>query len=662
MNHDEIRKIIMEQSIRANLLHVAIVGLPYSGKSSLLDAIMKRKSGRIGYSDKFEVCEAVVHISQLDETSDWSLATKFQAEGHALAVVLTQFLARQHKLPSFKNESEVEAVFDDSEIQQYFLLSYSQLKQTISKFEDTDSLDRLVTDSLSFINFYNIGVGKAVYELLIILGGSCRNLLIINVLNLFRDHPDVLRKPVNLGDPKFYEGKYSGEDLELLKLNSALHYYMRAIESGVAHYREGCNTILVGTHADEFESDAKLKERVKQIETMIMGYAEEIGVESVINPDMIAVSNVKESNDYEKMRNILIRLIEERKQFEIDLPMRFLFLRCMLHSTKRLFITENKLNAYAVKCSINLENEIRRFIQIFHDCGSLLHLKTPQRAFIILRPVEFVQNLNRLYYIHSDQSFPKAVIEATECGIISEKLARSLWQGCGYESISLCDFYISILLSIGLMVKLKKSDTAPVYYMPSLCSKCDTAEPDVFSDSLIIDYSISAIPFHMLCGFVNHFQNHDHITLTKSPYCNVVNFAWKSDDGAANITIRFCRQFLEISITDISEGSHSFLASIYSTVKTGCIEVLNKIRSDLVQFRCKYSIICPKSKDKPHFVQFNISDTSEGNLKCIKCDCSEIELSKFPARLLWVQAAYQGNFQSTLHPDGKLLYLLMNIP
>ena len=103
--------------------------------------------------------------------------------------------------------------------------------------------------SLTLLNFWDVGVNRAVFEMLSKVAGKFQNLLLLNVLSLEKDCDD-LYKPPYLGDT-YPEGRCSlrGDDKRLMALLTSLHYFVRCV------FLTNCepqSTIVVGTHADKF--------------------------------------------------------------------------------------------------------------------------------------------------------------------------------------------------------------------------------------------------------------------------------------------------------------------------------------------------------------------------------------------------------------------------
>ena len=651
-----VKDIILHQSIQTKFVLTVMIGLPYSGTSSLLSGVLQLSKNEVRSSNSaIESYDAILHKNPICD-----LIPKIKsAEGEPDAVVLllAQVIAQFSDICSIKDkilQKAAQDAFNDSEVQRYFEQCYMQLQEIITN-SDPDSIS-LMKDPVGFIQFFDVTVNKAAYEILFIVGSYCKNVVLVNTLDLYRNNSAKLKEPLDLSDP-IYKGRYKEENLHLLELHPALHYYLQAVEATFGSQRRRQNAFLVGTHTDEFFNEDELKKRADEIWKVIDAYAQELHIDDTINNrEMILVNNKGDSSEFDKLRNGLVRLIDKDQGLKVEIPLKFVFLHGLLKSTKYLFMTQEKLTKYAEQCYLESE-EIDQFLEVFHNCSSIFCLSTAKSdiPYIILRPVEFIQSLNQLYNIRSSHNYPERQRKSTENGLISEELAKSLWQ-----SHADFDFYTSVLSGIGLMVKLK---TRNDYFMPSLRLKYETEKPDADSNSLLMVYNISLIPFHKQCEFVNHFQmlvrEKWKLIFKECPFYNVIIFdCIHVESTIAEVSIRFRREFLELSlkVNDKAQNlTDATRAEIYSCLKTACVEVLNKIRASCRDLRYKFAIVCPKSgpKEKLHFIEFDPIDTSIDNLKCSEnCSLTKDELK---SRVLWIDSAYQGTFQSAVHPDGELL-------
>lgn len=657
---EDIAKIIERRSTRARILLTAAIGLPYSGTTKLVMSLLGR-SNRLpdSYSNGIDMYQAVLFkdsVTNRSELVDITVDTtndddkyddkdrdddKEKSE-YMILLSLAKFLITKHYtfpiLDQFKDGTLTN--FDSNpysknpEVSQYFQNLCNRLLTLIKKIDNPDdpSLKMKLTRSHSFINFFDININKAAYEVVFILGCTYESVILINVLNLHEYTKEKFNEPIKMSDE-------SEEHSHLYELHKALEYFVHHIEGTYALQRERGNAILVGTHNNEFATANDLTVRVNEISQLINHYAELIQIDKALAfPKVIPVTTQKEE-DVEKFKKLFFQVMDRDKQIEEYVPMKFFFLRCFLHHTNKLFITREKLNEYASACGLEL-SEIESFLQLFTKFCSLFNIKISEdQAYIVLRPTKFVQGLDKLYgHSYDDTDYVN--------GILTESRARSLWGDSMTGSISHSDFYISVLSTIGLMIEVESN-----YFLPSLRIKNDTNKPSITSNSMIILYNVSLIPFHKQCEFVATFTKacYEGITLkfAKCPYYNVVRFECIiADKTVAIASVRFCSKYLEISITEASENN----IPIYSLLKTSCVDVLGKLCSTYKALRYKLTIVCPGSvKSSPHFMEFDPCVPS-ASLTCNECK-DTYSVSSHQARH-WVTSAYLDDPKHAIHPKG----------
>lgn len=651
---EQLKKIILEQSVRLSVFHIAVAGLPYSGKTTLVKNLFNL--AKLKDMPGLHLYESIIHRNLLDGSSMWCEGTKLQSEIHTILLALAHFFAKQHQLPDIASDSQhqhkkIPNVFSDTEVQSCFETTYQCVQNIMLEF-GSGQVENALTGSLSLLNVFDVGVNKAVYEFSMAVGGRNRHFILINVLDLFNYDKSALRKPLNLKDER-YKDRYSEMQASLYNDFDALHHFVSRIEAASLCRKKKTNTIIVGTHADECDSD--LNEREKEIMELISEYCIDMSVPSATYKSEMVSVDISKVESYQKVRDTITELLDLNKHFTIDLPVSYIFLRYVLFSTKKIFMSRKEVTEYAKKCGITDENEIDSFLEIFRNCASIISSSEKTEflyRYVILIPIDFLQGLNKLYSVPEDETFRSDLKEPTKCGIVSKQVVRSLWQGAYDSSMSNSDFYVSVLSNVGLLTVLDDDDCK--YFVPSLRLK-HCRKPASFG-SLIINSNVSLTPFSgKQCQFVEHLTHHHKATIRLDEECSFYNSVvlyWKrnkEDQQEAKIIINFFHDFIEVSI-DFLSIPKSLSSILYSFIKTECVAIMNKIsqRKDSLQY--KFAIVCPKSIQKsPHFVAFEVLETNVEELQCSKCSY----LLSGENELQWVKTAYQGSQRSAIHSDSK---------
>lgn len=647
----------MTQSVPLTMFHLLVNGLPYSGKTTLCKNMglvsglqASSASPLLGVDHHYE---AVLKPAVLgDHEHQWMELSRLQ--GDITATSLMHFLVGQHQLPKFDSVSreDLQVVFDDPEVQGYFEIACGSLRQLSTQFADDNDVEKLLTGPYSLVSVSDVNMSKEIHEIVDTIGGRHSNRLLLDVLDLSRCSTDALLKPLDLKD-SYYDRRYGSIDVGS---QSALHHFVSSLKEASFEETSANNCVIVGTHADKFSSDNELSTRKTEVLNLVKSYSSDIGVSSTaVRPPMIAV-DARDGEQCKAVTSAVVDLINtHKKSFEVDVPLRFIFFRWFLCSTKLMFISRSSLVQRARKCCIHDERELDQFLELFRRCGSIL--SSPFQAdflyhYVVLQPVEFLRGLSRLYCVEKDASIPQEILQDIRQGLLPDHLLKSLWQGSTEDLMSLSDFYISVLQTAGLSCKCGEDQ----YYIPSLISKCDSFIPKFDSTSLIVVSDGLDIPYRKQCEFVKYFSSHEQLKelleFRKSSYYNTTLFSWKSkSDSNPAVTVRFSRGFIEVGIGKIFNG---MLGIVYSVVKTAVVDILRKIGSNMKSFRFKLNIVCPGSQPKLHFIPFDMLDTSVDAVQCPTCAERLNPMNKMHAqKLLWIQAAYTGSPLSAIHTDGK---------
>ena len=640
-----VKDLILKQKIRASFVVIGFAGLPYSGKSTLLTHILEmqhsqEEHARINLPGGLSMFEAVMMKDKINEECRWINSTRLDAEVLAIAVSLAQVCAKSQQIPSFADFTANKLgalLFKDPKVDECFQKSFERLKKMMNWVQQQGKMEKLMTSSLTFVNIYDMGVNKAVFEVLSILTSQFKNLLLVNALSLKDVQGDGLHQSPNLKDKERY--REQGDSEITMKLHSSLKYYTEII---AATPRAPQSTVLVGTFADQL-TESELQATKAEVLHSVNGRGEAIGIMEAICPGMVTI-DARNKEQALEVRAALEGMIE-RRNFEIDVKLCWIFLRGVLFQTKKLFMSRSEMLVLAKKCGLESEEELEEFLKLFLISGSIVY--SPSDTFpvlqqhIILDPIAFISELDKLYYIHTNQSIPdnlKEDFESTKNGFLSLALAKHLW--------SEHNFYLQVLETLGLIVQVNEILKTPTetFFMPSLRLKHDATMPGADSNSLIITHSLDALPYRKLSDFVIYLTNlcKNQIEFETDVHYNVIRLRWHTP--AANCYVRFRGEFVEIGVKTAEGCSQLQHATICSVLKTACIDIFNRMVQDLLGLKYDLAIVCPKSnqpKKRLHFIPFHATQYDCSRLFCPQCE-SRIEETGIPAaRKFWIRAAYQ---------------------
>ena len=653
LSSKKLKDFIMKGSVRMSLFHMLVNGIPNSGKTTLchkmgLATAHQAANFTLGL-DLYEALLSRVSLAKTDFKPDHRWLDQSKVHGDMSATSLMYFLVGQHQLPKFDSESTVECVFSDLPVQQYFEKTIKSLQKISAQFANDKAIEKFFTNKFSLVNVYNIGESKAIREFLQSISGEHPNVLLLDLLNI---------------------NEYDKEKLLQCDHNecgTALHRLVTCIQE--VSFEEPpllTNSIVVGTHADLIKSDELLQERKSDVIRLVQSYASDMGMpESIVYPEVIAI-NTEDAEQCKHITNAVEMLVEHnKKKFEMEIPLRFIFFRWYLNDINLVFISRSALIQQAKVCEID-ESEIDEFLRLFRDCGSIISGNNKSHFLynhFILRPHKFLLGLSKLYSVMEDNTIPREYLQDVKYGIVSDHIMKSLWQGSTDGiSMPLSDFYISVLNNFRLSLRLKDE-----HYIPSMKKDYDKQVPNYNSSSLIITTNMKCIPHRQQYDFVKYFSSHRVLkekfkvmkSSTCSHYYNTTYFTEMESDGSAPaVTVRFCQYFIEVAVSKVTSIKSS---ELHSLLKTSVVEIMKYIGNHILKFRFGLNIVCPGSKSQElHFIPFDILCSSWDSVRCATPSClAKLDQKKHSSKLVWIQAAYSGSFLSVIHPDGKLSYILI---
>ena len=377
--------------------------------------------------------------------------------------------------------------------------------------------------------------------------------------------------------------------------------------------------------------------------------AGEYGLQDVICPGMIPV-DARNPDDVEKVKRQLDILIDEVHCFEGDIRLSWIFLRTMLHSTKRLFMPKTEMLKYAYKCGLQDETELEKFLELFKNCASIIYssenLIRTLNENIVLNPVAFIRGLDGLYSLDRERipDSLKPHHELLKYGFITQTLAQHIW-----ADAPTCEFYIKVLEEFGLLANLQHtpitvSNTgglsrdnvqelsfSSAYFLPTLRQKLYSQKATKNDSNVLVvsgDSFLNArMVFHKQSTLVQYFtseypNNLKLIVDGNNLFYNVLHLQWWQDGRAqVEVYIRLHGVYGVIDIKPFRGVRQSVVLMCYSALKAAAVNVLGK---DDPNFTLEF--ICEKSTENEypdglHFIKFHHLDIGRDNLFCKKCQC-----------------------------------------
>ncbi len=654
MSASEIKELLFNGKVSAHFLLLAIAGLPTSGKSALYDGLLGNDTSSEHRSlldhhtslKDTRYAEVVYVMRQLEPSTWLSLR-----EHDSCIIAVTMGLSGRgiNKLAAIQ---ETEPSFSNPLLRSAF----STLLHGISKVAEKGKVKLDTRATVAFLNVIDFGVNRAVYEIIPLIAKGCGRMILLNLLNLSRD-ADMMR---NNPDLSRYSTKH--DDSHLMQLRSRLHYLLY-IASVLMPMKakpgsKAPKVLLVGTHSDKLHVSAnEVKSEVRKLRKAIDVRAAESGIDKIIQPGMPAIDTTS-SKGVTEVKGIIEAMIEAQ-DFKVDMPLKWLFLRRVLHHyTKErdaFYIPREELVDYAQKCEITEEESLQEFLTTFKDGGSIIfcsRIRTLARN-IIIDPVRFVQELEKLYYPNPvEESRPDGTARAHNTtslshGIICENLAEILW---GRH----VNFFLEILQDVHLATALDESyeltcpscTSAKCYYMPSLCEKPYQTKPSPETNSLFVVFDTDYVPAHIQTHFVRALGEkfRERIELETTDYYNMTSFVYHHpSDIKFNINVIFHGEVVEVQVKRPSVRiRRETIANIYSTLKTLTVEIFTHTSEQIPGMELKLAVLCPHTDlsciRRMHFIPFHACLYPTDPIVCTTCN-HRVEFSELTK--LWISATYE---------------------
>ena len=589
--------------------------------------------------------EAVVLQHDIRNTSHWSVFEHQQVL--LVAITLMQVALKKHPFPKFPQAvTKGLKLFGHADLDRCFMNLFQNFPLSIMNMEETRSM--LTTGDVSFVTAWDIGMNKGVFDVMVMVAPDCDNAILLDFFNINRD-ADTIDEVPDLSNP-CYEQRYQirNDAKELLRLRSKLEYLFYPM---FVLPHKPC--LIVATHRDLPEKEVKIKSEKVLRKVEMQFHTHESS--HLALPHLVSVGN-EERDDISVLQRSLEEIITtDPQRFQVQLPVKWGFLRTFLGHTRRLYIPLPELKAVAKFLHIT-NGEVMKFLDLFSKCGSVIHVKglCPECAdeFVIIRPAEFLKEVEKLYYIQDNWEVRGDLKERAKFGYISKELADVLWVKSASDTPLRSAFFIHALRRMGILVALKPSQPCASggkhhreeYFMPRIRPRACIEKP--VHGSLFLTHG-TVFPFPLQSEFLTHLlEAHNNFKFNPMDSLNTLRF--ETREGQHNLTLRFMSGYIEV------HGS-GFSTQQRSTIKTACIEVMAAIQRKRPRLNLKYSLalLCPKwTKDdrrKPHFVEFHPLD-SEEEFFCPQC-LGMVQVDQESKE--WVYALYTGATGLVQFDEGK---------
>ena len=412
--------VICNESSTLATGHITVAGLPYCYKTTLVKRLLS-KAGPVtafrGDPLHLQMFEAILHEHPLTKEKEWESAEGLECAVIYISAALARhcFLKKMYPVYPKNGPKRLEDVsvpeITDSRIKSHFWKVYQEVKALIEK-KRRDQLVHLALSRHVLVNILDVGVNRALYDIFPGIAGCSKQLFVVDVCDLERDVPN-LDYPPDLSQKDEYRAWRNDE--HLLQLYPRLYYLTQM--AGVKQWynrdppRQVPQAVIVGIYRREFRErneGEKLKRAMHTLQSRVRMQAQRMGVADIIHTDVVAICIDEEHGDaaereIEKLREVVEKMMHAQLNFEVPLPVRWIFLRSFFYGHKSSLILKSDIASVGLKCGVLLEADFDGFLEVCRNGGSFMYYPETIDPLVskrvILDVVGFVQQASRLYYL-----------------------------------------------------------------------------------------------------------------------------------------------------------------------------------------------------------------------------------------------------------------------
>jgi hypothetical protein len=652
LNPDLVMKYIQDQTIKAKIAPVLIIitGLPDSKKTTAIQAVLQRiiqqspdsslANARDQTSKSINKFELVAARNSPENAEIVYEDVKIGAFAKAIHSAFEN-LARVRgntlfydKFASLKNIS-----FTNIALNKHFKEVYSALSELIDVQTQTEKgktkfkrklseWDRCITSGLAIINVWDVGFSKVADFVLPRLSGHLTNSFTWMFLDLMRDVHNLYKAP------DLPENKSRNDKQLLMRWRARVHYFLRMakLASSLDPDNKRSNVChLVASHS----SYGDVTSKIKQLEKSIESAARQMHVRDLIDSD-IALFKESDEKCIKALEKLFKRIIHQQMDNRKKIPLSFIFLRSSFYACDKIYIEKSEMHKAANELKMS-DEDFEHFCQLFTSYGSIIDvtLIDPSSNLIILKPVKFINDLEKLFYCS-----PEVDTRVAEYGIVTHFTAKTIFE----ENASA---YMKFLVSLNLAVELPSTHLGPTadlqedstfYFVPNACNRPPVLVSNPNSLQWLRD--INRPMLHLKLLFTQKFlKNYPECKLLfEAESCiNITQFSSPTSSAADGVKfdLVYLGDSLEFQLSDDNEDQEV------------CQQILETCKNLLpANIRYNFAIMCRANDDRPdklqrkhHFLPLNTVQS------CTKCSFTT-------AIRTWSTVLEQENYKV---PDGQML-------
>lgn len=551
-----------------------------------------------------------------------------------LSTVCAQYFFHQKRTPSFIDGSiseSIDTLFpspSNSNIKDTFTKVFKGVQSILQKEKRKDGLVQLALNQPTFVNIWDIGVNRCLYQLLPEVASFCEHLVVLDVINLERDVPELDEPPVLTNETY----KQREDDKYVMQLYSRLEYFM--LFAGIKHWLNNesdevpeatYEIVVVGTHTIEFaerKEGKALRESITLLKTRVSAVANKFGLHGVIDPCIITYcidgDRDRQDKDLTVIKNSIEKLVRSQSNCEVPVDVNWMFFRSLFYNYTNIAAPRHLLRKDARACGIYGDVKLHNCLLAFRNVGSLVYVPEIESSFSnshVLWNIPLVlEMLDKIFYLRyyqssntinlSDEDEPN--LKRYQCGLLSKTLVEKV------ATKQNCQSLLEYIACCNICVNVTVGQETDLYFLPSLRTSYRNTKPH--SSSLYVVHCTSHYAFcdHLVIFpqfFHKVFSYPDQVDFTPCKDFNVLTFHCITGGKEADVEIVYHPRFIEIHVPSCGSGIGKNLLNLAlcSKLKQLCTLVYDHVCAMIYNLTYQFNVLCPNSSETsdPHFIVFN---------------------------------------------------------
>ena len=641
VDQKRVKKMILYNHVPINYCCTMIGGLPYTWKTMVLDKLFEgciQGHVKIDESKSLKVHNVCAFGAYPFKEFTWSHTSKIYSAVYLILSDLIQTYALRNIpfneiIMTESSAQQMSSKFGDDLLDNHFEFLYKKCHQHLEMIKPNKSSLAHYQSGLSLANGLDIGVSKAVYDILPLFALCFKKLICLVFFSLSRDIESMDKLP-DLSSRKY---ENLPEQHQVMKNYPRLSYILRFALYGyhTKTQQDSSHSVLVAIQNGEGDYEKGFK----ALQDKFMEEVRRIGVEESVL-EWICV-NPNDKSSIKLLQKKIETIISHKNHLHITVPLKWFFLQSLIAKitdksqtpTRVVLLPFKRICSLAKKLDMN-EEDVRLFLTTFTDFASLLYcpLYRPLSDYVITDIEAFVKLLDTLYHPQPEQDDNDLI---KKYGIVLQTSAKKI----------LCDIWqivMSILVSLGLAAKLAEDQfeiqdlpesvtNQTSYFMPNV--RVGNRDEDVLSSSMFFYMEEEEKNGNRAALSQSIISRHppSKIKLIPSEAVNCTKLKVVIDSSVNfEIHIVYHGKMFEFRLVGLPEGAppdSSPIISACTTIVEGCSKGLAHESNFKKGIDFTIKFMCLANKDLIKY-------------PCI-CSCPTCQNGKHPYEVLWWKKALE---------------------